>query len=358
MSIEKVSSLHDDIFVPESTKHLGEYSNYPERSDPSEHSVLERLEQFGISEKDIEERFGKRISELTEDEYSQALSEAIKLNYDVIVGSVFDQYMFPTPENPDDSVRWEKMMKLIKRFEGMDARFGVNLIKRKENFQESGNLVMGLEAGAHLIKGMGDVRKLADSGIKFFGFQYGKDTPLATNVGGLTTLGVESVRYLLDNDLIIDLAHASYKTRQDIIGIATDLDKGNLISYTHGCTEEDIMDSWKGRVGERALKQGEVSQIVKAGGIIGLGVSQPFFASTRKVAERIDEIAHTTGRIDNIAIGTDFGGVTPQWLNEIKNPADFKILADILGGEFKMSEADIQKVLRSNVKDWIKGAID
>ena len=43
---------------------------------------------------------------------------------------------------------------------------------------------------------------------------------------------------------------------------------------------------------------------------------------------------------------------------EIKSPDDFKILADILAGSFGLSDKQINSILRTNVKDWIKSAIN
>jgi len=354
-----ISSLHDDVYVPKSTGHLGEYKNYPERFDPKEKSVITRMEQFGVDINDVENTFGKKAVDLTEKEYNLIMAEVIKGQYDTIVASVFDQYMFPSPESPDDTVRKEKMFKLIQQFENMDAKCGVNLIRRKKDFKEKGNLVLGLEAGAHLIKTVADAKELTEQGIKIFGLQYGKENTLVDKDGALTELGQDTVRYFLDNNLIIDLAHTGFKARQEVMGIAEERKKGNLISYTHGALMDDLIDSWKGKVGEnRLLNLEEVRSIIKMGGIIGLGVTKPFFDNTRKVAERIDSIAQLDRGIDHLAIGTDFGGVAPEWLNEIKSAKDFHILGEILSRNFGMRDEDIKKIIRSNAKNWIKNAID
>ena len=354
---EKISSLHDDILVPKAMEHLGEYKDYPERFDPKDKSVLTRLEQFGVDIGAAGKVFGKEINEFTWEEYTKLAGEAIGARYDVIVGSVFDQYMLPNPENPDSEIRWQKMLKLIERYEAMNESVGLNLIKRKADFQESGNLVLGLEAGAHLIFSMADVKKLEDHNVKIFGFQYNKDTPLAANEG-LTQFGREVARYLFDRNLIIDLAHAGYKTRYDIMGLAEDLGKGNLVSYTHGSSEEDIIAGWKDKIGERALKTAEVGRLIKIGGIIGLGVTKPFFSSARKIAERINDIIQLENGVDRIAIGTDFGGVPPVFLNEIRNPDDFKKLADLFSEDFNISDEKVNKILRLNAREWMQKAID
>ena len=248
-------------------------------------------------------------------------------------------------------------MMLIERYKGMQESVGLSLVKRKEDFAESGNLVLGLEAGAHLITSMEDLRRLEDAGVKIFGFQYNAETPLASK-DGLKPFGHEVSRYLFDHNLIIDLAHSGFQTRQVVMDLAEAQGKGALVSYTHGSSEADLAGEYKDRMGERALKKEEVERLIRLGGIIGLGVTQPFFANTRKLAERINEIAQINNGINSVALGTDFGGIMPEMLNEIRNPDDFKVLADLLSVDFGMSDVDVNKVLRSNAREWIQKAID
>jgi microsomal dipeptidase-like Zn-dependent dipeptidase len=158
--------------------------------------------------------------------------------------------------------------------------------------------------------------------------------------------------------LIIDLAHSGHKTRQDIIKIAYEQEKGHLIAYTHGSSEDDIEEQWKDKMSERAIKKSEIEQIIRNHGIIGLGVSRPFFPNTRKLAERIYDISQVDKGIDSVAIGSDFGGIPPAFLNEIRNPDDMKKLADILSEEFNLNDKNINKILRENARDWIKQVID
>ncbi|MFC1647583.1 membrane dipeptidase [Patescibacteria group bacterium] len=353
MENQRISSLHDDIYVPKATQHLGEYSDYPVRFDVSEKSVITRLEQFGINLEAVNAEFGKEVKDLSWKEYNELLAQAIRTKYDVIIASVFDQYIFPTNEDPSTAIRRSKMFNLIEQFRDMDARCGVTLVKRKADIKEGGNIVLSLEAGAHLIQSMEDLKIIAEADVKLFGFQYGEDTPLATSEG-LTTLGKEAVSYLVNNNLIVDLAHSGEKTRQGIMSIAEDEGRGHLISYTHGSTEDDLMSGNK----ERVLTKEEVKRIVRMDGIIGLGVTEPFFSGARGIAERIYDIAQLDGGIHRVAIGTDFGGVSPSEMKEIKSIDDFYKLADILADDFNMNDLDIDRVLRANVRKWIQEAID
>lgn len=355
--IDRISSLHDDLLTPQATRHLGDYKEYPVRFDPSESSVILRLQQFGVDLAEVSAHFQKDIKELTWDEYTEVVARAIKAKYDVIVGSVFDQYTFPNDElPPTDEVRLQKLLELTQRYRDMDTRYGMNLIRRKSDFKVEDNLVLGLEGGANLIHDLHDLERIVAADVKIFGMQYNRDSPLAT-ANGLTRFGTQAVRYLFDQNLIVDLAHSSFNTRRDVIQLAGEMGKGTQVAYTHGCTEEDVIASWHGKIGQRALTQAEVVQIVRAGGIVGLGVTKPFFDSTRKLAERIDRIAQISGGIDHVGIGSDFGGIEPQLSNEIKSPRDFSILGDVLARDFNMSDVDIVKVLRTNTRQWLEAAI-
>lgn len=343
---EKYSSLHDDLLSPKGS------ANW-KLETPEELTMNGvEIEQFGVSISDIEQKYGKKVTELSWDEYSEIVQEAVKRYYDVVVVSVFDQY-FGYEENELPNIdRFGKMTELISEYETMDSRFGINLIKTKGDFKSDSNLVLSLEAGAHLIKKMEDIQKLIDSNIKIFGLQYGEDNIIAEKTG-LTDFGKKATKMLLDRGLMIDLAHTTKSTRKNLMDIAEDEGRGDLILYTHGSTIEDLDPKWRDFLGDRALSQDETKRIIKMGGIIGLGISRPFFDNTKKLAERIDSILQSENAIDQIAIGSDFGGLPPEVLNDIKTPADFKKIADLLSENYGISDDHIKKILRTNAKTWI-----
>lgn len=356
--MEKISSLHDDPLIPKATQHLGEYDNYPERFDPRDKSVLGRVEQFGVDLQVAAEVAGKPVEQFTWEEYSRLMGGAIKARYDLVVASVFDPYLFPGQSDPKRQQRWNEMLQMAQRYKAMtDQSVGLTIVKRESDFQESGNLALVLEAGAHLIESMQDIETLKNSGVVVFGLQYNGDTPLG-NKDGLTEFGTLATKHLFERGKVIDLAHSGAKTRKDVMDIAEETGKGGSVAYTHGCADEDIVDSWKSKMGDRGLSRQEVERLIKIGGIIGLGVTGPFFGSTQKVADRIQAIAELDGGIDRVAIGADFGGVEPQLLNEIKSVDDMFRLANVLADSFGMSDEQITKILRSNAKDWLRRALN
>ena len=93
------------------------------------------------------------------------------------------------------------------------------------------------------------------------------------------------------------------------------------------------------------------------GGMIGLGVSQPFFSGAEHIAQRIDQIAQKTGYLDRLAIGSDFGGLPPGLTTDIKGPEDLLKIADALSERFGFQDKQIKGIMRTNAKEWLRAAI-
>jgi microsomal dipeptidase-like Zn-dependent dipeptidase len=160
---------------------------------------------------------------------------------------------------------------------------------------------------------------------------------------------------LFKRGLNVDLSHSVPTVRAGILQIARDLGTTSLVSYSHGASAADIArDSYFSSSAEkRGLQPEEVDQIIKGGGIIGLGVSRPFFQSLDHLAEAIDRICQKENGPASLGLGTDFGGVSPMLLIDgVKNAGDLAIIGDILARRFGYNEAKIQAILSQNVHDW------
>ncbi|HOZ36796.1 MAG TPA: membrane dipeptidase [bacterium] len=356
---ELTSTLHTDMYRP---KPEGEGKDY-EIGDNGERiyraNITDRIEQFGITKSQVEEKFRKKAEELSWEEYNELMAELINRYYDVIVSSVFDKYLYQNEVNPEHDQRFKDLIGMTEKYHQLGAMPGMQLIRSSADFQNQNNLVLTLEGGTHLIKSNEDVKKMVDAGIKIFGLQYGGDESLnmIASKDGLTPFGKQVIKYLFEHNLVVDLAHSGYKTRQEVMGIAEESDAGRLLSYTHGSTEEDISPDWINKIGERALKKEEAERIITMGGIIGLCVSQPFFSGADHIAKRINQIAQRTGRIDRLAIGSDFGGLPPGLVTDIKGPEDLVKIADVLSGQFGFKDAEIEQVMRRSAKEWLETAI-
>ena len=358
MKVEKISSLHDDLQTPRVTNDagIGEYKDLTfARNKREEMSVITRLSQFGVDLNLLEEQ-GIKPHEIDSEMYRKLLAEAIRQKYDVIFGAVFDKYMLSGfGEKTAETERLKDVIKLADEYK----RWGLNLIQSGGDIDKEGpNLVISLE-GADFVTKIADLNKLMENGIQVYGLQYNKDNFLATNTDGLTELGFQAVRHLLMNNKVIDLAHSSRRTRQDILDLAIDLHKGHLIAYTHGSIVGDepseFKESMKSK--ERLLEENEAERIIKNGGIIGFGLTKPFFGSVEAMANRIDTMCQLDNGINHLAIGSDFGGVWNDLAIGISSVNEMDRLADELSTRFGMSDEKVNKILRNNAKSWVKKAL-
>ncbi|OGZ35280.1 MAG: hypothetical protein A3I88_01535 [Candidatus Portnoybacteria bacterium RIFCSPLOWO2_12_FULL_39_9] len=354
---EKISSLHDDFEMPLADKGIPEYDiekGYPQRhkdiGEKGEKSVINRIYQFGIKEEDLRNLGIINPTEITEKQYSRLIKEAVEKQYDTLFASVFGHWS--EIEKP------QKQLTLIKRVSRMYRNWGMNLIKKGEQISErEPNLVIALE-GADFVRNLGDIDKIYDQGIRSVTIQYGKENALANDVG-LTPLGRQAITKMFDLGIIIDIAHANSNVRKSILDLTEDLNKGQLVAYTHGATSEDIAQDiqFSAAAEKRGLSKEEVERIVKLGGIIGLGVSKPFFQSIDKIAERIDQICQIENGPKSLGLGTDFGGVAPVWEIGISKPEDIAKLGDTLSRKFGYSDGQIKNILQKNVHNWVANAL-
>lgn len=354
---EKISSLHDDVLTPIDDKGLAEYDRqkgYPIRlpnvGKKGENSVINRISQFGVTSEDWSALGIENPTRTTESQYSTLLSEAIKRQYDTLFASVFKHWSeIRTPQEQTG---------LIKKVSEIYKRWGLNLILKGEQVsQERPNLVISLE-GADFVRNLGDIGEIYDNGIRSVVVQYGNINALA-HIDGLTDLGRTAVSKMLDLGISVDLAHAYPNTRRDILNLAKDLDKGNLLAYTHGASNEDIAEDpqFGGMAEARGLSKEEMKRIIKLGGIIGLGVTRPFFGSIEKIAARIDKICQLENGASSVGLGTDFGGVPSSFLIGINKPEDVAKIGDALSIRFGYTDSTIKNILRQNVNQWVSQVI-
>lgn len=354
--MREYSDIHVDSLTPLASRGLGEYRNYPERHAPEEKSVLERMGQFGINPEDVQERFGKTFTQLNGREYGELMKEFLPQYLSLVVASVFDRYLLEW--NKDDSQkpsleeRFRKMLFTARTQRAWAAgSLGMHFIHTKQDMHEAGErtkLLMCMEGGGHLITKVKQFEQMVANGVSIFGLMYNDTNPLADKENGLTDLGRKGVEYLLDQGRMIDLAHSSVATRRDIVRMAENAGKGNLILYTHGTLDKDLDEEWAKKLSQRAITEQEVKGIVKAGGLVGLGVTWPFYNSVSHVAAGIDRVAQMEDGLSHVAIGGDWGGVPPVFTRGISGAHEMHMLADELSEQFGYSDEQVDSVMRDN----------
>lgn len=197
---------------------------------------------------------------------------------------------------------------------------------------------LGIE-GAHALDGkLENIDVLFDAGFRMMAPTHFFDTDMGGSAhgmekGGLTEKGREMVKRMQAKGMLVDLAHASPKTIEDILQITT---KPLVVSHT----------GVKGTCNNnRNLSDEQLKAIAKTGGIVGIGFwdtavcGEDVLAIARAIRHAVD-----TAGIDHVGLGSDFDG-------SVKVPFDTSgeaMITDALLYE-GFSDEEIGKIMGGNV---------
>ena len=162
---------------------------------------------------------------------------------------------------------------------------------------------LGLE-GAHALEGnVKNLDDLYDAGYRMIGIAHFFDNEFGgSSYGanrGLTPLGRELIREMEQRRIIVDLAHASPKTIDDVLAMAT---RPVLVSHT------GVQGTCKGA---RNLSDEHLRKIAANGGIIGIGFWPGAVCGNdvQSIVRAIRHVVRVTG-VSHAALGSDFDGDT------------------------------------------------
>jgi len=160
--------------------------------------------------------------------------------------------------------------------------------------------------GAHALDDdPANVEVLADAGFRmmspthFFDNAFGGSAH-GIDKGGLTPAGREMVARMEARSMIVDVAHASTRTIDDILGIAT---RPVVASHTGLRASFDSV---------RNLPDAQVRGIAATGGLVGIGFwpTATRGADPASIARTVRAAVELVG-VDHVALGSDFDGAVP-----------------------------------------------
>lgn len=203
-------------------------------------------------------------------------------------------------------------------------------------------LTAGLLAieGAHAIEGdLDGLDDLFAAGFRMVGLAHFFDNELAGSrhgvaKGGLTDLGRAAVRRLEERGMVVDLAHTSARTFEEVLAMAT---RPVVVSHTgvratcdHG----------------RNLGDDQLRAVAAGGGLVGIGYWDAAVCdvSVAGIARAILHTAAVAG-VDHVALGSDFDGATGTPFDTTGIP----LLAQELRAA-GMPDEDLRRVMGENVR--------
>lgn len=208
------------------------------------------------------------------------------------------------------------------------------------------SLVAGLLAieGLHALDGkLESVDTLFAAGYRMMGLTHFFDNAVAASAhgvshAGLTTFGRTVIARMDSLGIIVDLAHSSPQTIDDVLAIAT---RPMVVSHTGVAATCP---------GPRNLTDDQLRRIAAKDGLIGIGYWDAAVC-TLGVESIVNAIMHAVQIMgaEHVALGSDFDGAT-------HTPFDTRELSRITDGLMRagLPTDDIRRVMGANVLDFLK----
>lgn len=196
--------------------------------------------------------------------------------------------------------------------------------------------------GSHALEGdLSKLDSLYEAGVRMIAPTHFFDTEYSGSVhgvskAGLSDLGTHWLHAVEKRKMIVDLAHASTQTIEDVLDTAT---RPIVISHTG---VKAVCDN------NRNLNDEQLLKIAKKNGLIGIGFWEEATCGT-DVASIIKSILHAVKimGVDHVALGSDFDGF-------VNTPFDASQIGAVTEGlqKAQVSEVDIRKIMGLNILNF------
>ena len=161
---------------------------------------------------------------------------------------------------------------------------------------------LGIEGAQALDGNLDNIDRLFEAGFRMMAPTHFFDNDIGGSAhgvekGGLTEKGKEMIRRMEAKKMIVDLAHASANTIEDVLAIAT---RPLFVSHTgvRGTCDN-----------QRNLSDEQLKRIARTGGVIGIGYWDTAVCGrdATAIAKAIRYAAERVG-VDHVGLGSDFDG--------------------------------------------------
>ena len=165
---------------------------------------------------------------------------------------------------------------------------------------------LGIEGAQALDGKIENIDVLFDAGFRMMSPSHFFDTDIGGSAhgvdkGGLTDKGKEMIRRMEAKRMIVDVAHASASTIEDVLAMAT---RPVFVSHTgvRGTCDN-----------QRNLSDQQLQGIARTGGVIGIGYWDTAVCGkdAKAIARAIRYTANLTG-VDHVGLGSDFDGAVVE----------------------------------------------
>ncbi len=234
-----------------------------------------------------------------------------KIFKDNITGGIFNLfYMSPQEMKEELNIKKEEI-DIIENLKVVNQ-----LIYKNNIIPKHIKYIFGIE-GLDYLERIEDIDKIHNSGVRTVNIVWNNDNKFGGGAKGnkkrgLTSLGEELVKKLVDKKIVIDLSHANEKTFYDIINLCNELKrkgKNPIVLASHSNVKSLCNVP-------RNLSDDQIIKIKELDGVIGIVGVKPFCIKEDRFnkdknkyynayIEHIKHVKDLLGGVDNIAVSTD-----------------------------------------------------
>lgn len=212
--------------------------------------------------------------------------------------------------------------------------------RAKEHSLTAGMLAL---EGAHCLEGdIDNLKVFYDAGVRYIGLTHFFDNEWAGSAhgmkkGGLTEIGKQLVTKMDEMHMIIDLAHTSSQTIDDVFALT---DRPVIISHTG---VKGVCDN------QRNLSDEHLIEIGKRNGLVGIGLWETAVCGNDAVAtvKSMRYVADKIG-VDKVALGSDFDGATTTHFDVTGLP----LIMEALKND-NFTDEEIELIMGGNVRNFL-----
>lgn len=234
-----------------------------------------------------------------------------KIFKDNITGGIFNLFYMSYAEMKEELGVKKEEIDIIENLKEVN-----NLISNYDLVPKDIKYIYGIE-GLDYLEKIEDVDKIYDLGVRSVNIVWNNDNKFGggakgDETRGLTDLGVELVKRLVNKKIAIDLSHTNEKTFYDIIDLCNELrneEKYPIVFASHSNVKEICNH-------KRNLSDDQIIKIKELNGVIGVVAVKPFCVQEEKFnkenkkyqdayIQHIKYIMDLLGGVDNIAVSTD-----------------------------------------------------
>lgn len=188
--------------------------------------------------------------------------------------------------------------------------------------------------------------RLYDAGFRMAGFTHFFDNEVAgsmhgTTKGGLTPLGLATLRRMEQRGMVVDIAHASEAAVDAILTQAT-----RPVVSSHGGVQATCAVN-------RNLSDAQIKALAANGGVIGIGYWDAAICGTspEHIVRAILHVRNLVG-VDHVGLGSDFDGAVTTGFDSSQLAVITQLLVDA-----SLSREEIAKVMGGNVLRILRAGI-